>query len=139
TDSSAPAVPARAGALVALAPEPSGSPPDSVAAAELQRFLARVMDTVPACLAAAWIDLAARQVLQLRAPDTGQIIGTAILGQAITELFQSSNLQRIEKLFKDSHGLAVDERHYSQEIVIITENCFGILFRSRSRVDRALV
>jgi hypothetical protein len=97
------------------------------------------MDTVPACLAAAWIDLARRQVLQLHWPDTEQIIGAAVLGEAITELFQSSNLQRIEKLFKGPQGSADDERHYCQEIIIVTEDCFGILFRSRSRVDRALV
>jgi hypothetical protein len=137
-DSTASTVPTEAGAPAAPAPETSGLPPDSVAAAELQRFLARVMDTVPACLAAAWIDLARRQVLQLRGPDRGEIIGTAILGKAITELFHSSNLQRIEKLFKDSRRLADDERHHSQEIIIITEDCIGILFRIRSRVDRAL-
>jgi hypothetical protein len=138
TDSTASTVPAQAGALAASAPETCAGPPDSFAAAELQRFLARVMDTVPACLAAAWIDLAGRQVLQFCGPDTGHTIGAAILGKAITELFQSSNLQRIEKLFEGSHG-SDDERHYSREIVIVTEDCFGILFRSRSRVDRALV
>jgi hypothetical protein len=141
TDSTAATVPtqAGAGASPAPAPETSSVQPESVEAPELQRFLARVMDTVPACLAAAWINLNRRQVLQLRWPDTDKIIETAILGKAITELFQNSNLQRIEKLFKGSQGLADDERHHSQEIVIITEDCFGILFRSRSRVDRALV
>jgi hypothetical protein len=97
------------------------------------------MDTVPACLAVAWIDLAKRQVLQLHWPDTEQIGDAAILGEATTELLASSNLARIEKLFTGSEGSDDDARHCCQEIVIVTEDCFGILFRSQSRVDRALV
>jgi dynamin family protein len=139
TDSAASTAPTQAGAPAAPAPETSEDPPDSAAAAEQQRFLARVMDTVPACLAAVWIDLAGRRVPQLRRPDTGEIIGTAILGKAITELFQSSNLQRIEKLFKGSSGPADDDTHSSEEIVIITDDCVGILFQNRPKVDRALM
>jgi hypothetical protein len=80
-------------------------PPESVVAAELRRFLARVMETVPACLAAAWVDLAGRKVLQLCGPDS-EILGTTALGEAVTELFRGSNVQRIEGLFRRSHGLA---------------------------------
>jgi hypothetical protein len=113
--------------------------PDPAEAAELQPFLARVMETVPACLAAAWIDLAGRKVLQLRWPDTDQTAEAATLGEAITELFQGGNVPRIEELFRRSRGLTDSERRYFQEIVIITEDCVGILLRVRSRVDRVLV
>jgi Dynamin family len=121
------------------APETSSVPPESAEAAELQRFLARVMETVPACLVAAWVDLAGREVLQLRGPDTGEILRTTALGKAVTELFQGSNLQRIEGLFRRSRGLAEDERHYFQEIAIIADACVNIFLRDRSRADRGLV
>jgi Dynamin family len=120
-------------------PGTSGVPPQPVAAVELQSFLAKVMETVPACLAAAWIDLAKRQVLLLRGLEAGEIAGSAVLGEAITELFQGSNVQRIEGLFKRSRGLANDERHYFQEIVIVADGCVGIFLRDQSRTDRSLV
>jgi len=124
----------------APAPETSSAPPEPDAAADLQRFLARVMESVPACCAAAWVDLAGRAVLQLRGPDnTGEIPGITALGEAVTELFQGSNVQRIEGLFRRSRGLAEDERHYFQEIVIIADDCVGIFLRDQSRADRSLI
>jgi Dynamin family len=122
------------------APETSSAPQESVVGAELQRFLARVMESVPACCAAAWVDLAGREVLQLCGPDdTGEIPGTTALGEAVTELFQGSNVQKIEGLFRRSRGLAEDERHYFQEIVIIADDCVGIFLRDQSRADRSLI
>jgi hypothetical protein len=120
-------------------PDTSSVPPESVEAPELQRFLARVMETVPACLVAAWVDLARREVLQLRGSDTGEVLGTTALGEAVTELFRGSNVQKIEGLFRRTHGLGEDERHYIQEIVIIADDCVGIFLRDHSRADRGLV
>jgi hypothetical protein len=125
--------------IATTAPGTSDIPPAPAAAADLQGFLATVMETVPACLATAWIDLAGRQVLQFRGPDAGEIAGTTALGEAITDLFQGANVQRIEGLFKRSRGLAEDERHYFQEIVIIADDCVGIFLRHQSRGDRSLV
>jgi dynamin family protein len=121
------------------APEASRVATEPAVAAELQRFLARVMETVPACLAAAWVDLSGRAVLQLRGPDAGESLGSTALGAAVTALFQGGSVQRIEELFRRSRGLTEDERHYSQEIVIISDDCVGIFLRDQSRADRSLV
>jgi hypothetical protein len=120
-------------------PETSDLPPETADAVELQRFLATVMETVPACLASAWIDLTGRSVLQFRGPEGDETVETAALGEAVTDLFQGSNVQRIEQLFKRFRGLAEDERRYFQEIVIISDDCVGIFLRHPSRTDRSLV
>jgi Dynamin family len=126
-------------AMGTAASETSAVPLDPVAAAELQSFLAKVMETVPACLAAGWIDLAGRRVLQLRGIEADLVVGSASLGEAITELFQGDNVRRIEGLFKRTRGLIEDDRHYFREIVIAADGCVGILLRGPSRADRALV
>jgi hypothetical protein len=109
------------------------------AASELQRFLATVMKIVPGCLVAAWTDLAGRQILEFRGPGADEIVETTALGEAITDLFQGRSAQTIEQLFKRFLGLAEDERHYFNEIVIITDDCIGVFLRHRSRTDRCLV
>jgi hypothetical protein len=106
---------------------------------EPQAFLARLAEAVPACLAAAWIDLAEREVLLLHGLDLSAVTDDRPLGEAITELFQGANVQMIESLFRRSRGLAEDQTHYFQEVFIITDDCLGVFLRSQSRADRALV
>jgi hypothetical protein len=125
--------------VTATEPEMSSVPPESDGAVELQRFLATVMETVPACLASAWIDLTGRRVLQFQGPEGDDTAGSTALGEAVTEMFQGGNVQRIEQLFKRFRGLAEDERRYFQEIVIMSDDCMGIFLRHQSRGDRSLV
>ena len=109
------------------------------AAAALQGFLAKVMNTVPGCLTAAWIDLSGRRVLELRGFEADDDMGSQSLGDAIAELFQGGQVRAIEEVFKRSRGVAEDEKHHFREIVIVADGCVGILLRDRSRADRSLV
>jgi GTPase SAR1 family protein len=109
------------------------------AAAALQSFLVKVMNTVPGCLSAAWIDLSGRRVLELRGFEADDDVGSQSLGNAIAELFLGGQVRAIEGVFKRSRGVAEDENHYFREIVIVTDGCVGILLRDRSRADRSLV
>ena len=108
-------------------------------AAAPQNFLAKVMNTVPGCLSAAWIDLSGRRVLELRGFEADDEIGSEALGNAIAELFQGNRVRAIEAAFKRARGAAEDENHYFREIVIVADGCVGILLRDRSRADRGLV
>jgi hypothetical protein len=133
------AVPAPANA----AAEPADDKPAPAPASESERFLTRVMETVPACLAAAWIDLAGRELLLLREHAPGDIANSevainGVLGKAITDLFHGANVEKIESAFRHSRGRPEAERHYFQEIFILTDDCVGIFIRSSSRTDRAL-
>jgi Dynamin family len=112
---------------------------DPSARAEPETFLAKLAETVPACLAAAWIDLDGREVLVFHGYEPAVTADTGPVGDAITELFQGTNVKRIESLFRRSRGLAGDQTLGFQEVVIITDDCLGIFLRSESRTDRALV
>jgi hypothetical protein len=107
--------------------------------AALQGFLARVMNTVPGCLSAAWIDLSGRRVLEFRGIEADEDFGSQPLGHAIAELFQGDRVRAIEGVFKRTRGAAADDKHYFREIVIVADGCVGILLRDRSRADRCLV
>jgi hypothetical protein len=116
------------------AAEPADMKPAPPPVPESERFLMRVMETVPLCQAAVWVDLAGREVLLLREHAKGDV--SAILGKAITDLFQGANLGKIDSAFGRGRGEV--ERHGAQEIFIITDDCVGVLLRSSSRPDRAL-
>lgn len=125
--------------MEAAASAASAVPLNPVAAAELQIFLVRTIQDVPACLAAAWIDLTGRRVLQLHGVDLNDVTGPPSLGEAIADLFQGGHVRTIEGLFKRARGMPKDERHYFQEIIIIADEYVGVLLRDQSRGDRGLV
>jgi hypothetical protein len=142
TDSaSAVAAEADAAQVVEMAASETVSDAGMVAgtAAVPQNFLAKVMNTVPGCLSAAWIDLSGRRVLELRGFEADDDMGSEALGNAIAELFQGNQVRAIETAFKRARGAAEDENHYFREIVIVADGCVGILLRDRSRADRGLV
>lgn len=130
--------PAAAGmAASAASPAPTAVEPVAVPVSEEERFLARVMDTVPACLATSWIDLAGRELLLFRERESGDAAVSDILGAAIADLFQGPNVQKIESAFLGARGPTGDELHSFKEIFIMTDDCVGVFLRSPSRIDRA--
>jgi hypothetical protein len=122
-----------------VASRTAGDLSDPSARAEPEIFLAKLAETVPACLAAAWIDLDGREVLVFHGDEPAVTANTGPVGDAIAKLFQGPNVKKIEALFRRSRGLAGDQTHYFQEIFIITDDCLGVFLRSESRTDRALV
>lgn len=121
-----------------VAPAEAQPHPKPASPTESERFLARVMETVPACRAAAWVNLAGRQVLHLREQARGDTAAGAALGPAITELFQGANVEKVEGAFRRARGRSEGPLHYFQEIVIMTDGCVGVFLRSARRGDRAL-
>jgi hypothetical protein len=131
------AAPAAATASV-LEEAPVAALPVAVPVPEPEHFLARVMETVPACLATAWIDLAGRRLLLLRERDLGDVAASNVLGEAIADLFQGPNVQQLERTFGGTRGTTGDQPHHFQEVFIMTGDCVGVFLRSSSRTDRAL-
>jgi hypothetical protein len=114
-------------------------PRESDALAAPQALLEGLAATVPACLAAGWIDLAKREVLLFYGHEPAVTADTGPVGEAITELLQGRPVNRIESPLRRSRGLADDQTHYFREIFIATDECLGAFLRSDSRADRALV
>jgi Dynamin family len=109
------------------------------AADDLQVFLATVMETVPACRAAAWIDLAERRVLRLSGVEPDGDISRAHLGNAIADLLQGKHVPKIDELTRRTRRPAKGDSHAVREIVVTSKECVGILLRDPFRPDRALL
>jgi hypothetical protein len=77
--------------------------------------------------------------LLFREREPGATAASAALGEAITDLFQNANVRRVDAAFTHARGRPEDERHYLQEIFIMTDDCVGVFLRPSSRADRALV
>jgi len=107
--------------------------------ADLKAFLATVMQTVPACRAAAWIDLAERRILRFDGAETGGDTGEAQLGQAIAGLFQGKHMRQIDELTRRPRRPAKGDNQTLREIIITSKECVGILLRAPFQPDRALV
>jgi len=117
----------------------SSSSVDELGHLEVRVFLLKVMAAVPSCLTAAWIDLDTHRILHCSGVDAEEMAASPSLGPAISNLFQGDNVQLIEKLFKSARGLDQEQGHYFKEIALIATDCLGIMVRSPSRADRALV
>jgi hypothetical protein len=117
--------------------------PDAVAdlpegAADLQSFLATVMETVPACRAAAWINLAERSVLRLSGMTDGGI-GHAQLGQAIVDLLNGEQMRKIDEMIRRLRRPAKRDSKNLREVIISSKESVGILLQDPFRPDRALL
>jgi hypothetical protein len=131
-------------------PQPSPLAPPAAAAAptalpahpddpRARAFLLKVLDDVPSCLSALWIDLEARRVLDCCGAGADEIAASGSLGVAVTNFFQGDKVQTFERHFKHVRGMDDDDRHYFKEIVLVAPACLGIMFRIPWRGDRALV
>jgi dynamin family protein len=112
-----------------------GLPPE--ASADLQTFLTTVMETVPACRAAAWIDLAERRVLRLNGTEGNG--GNARLGQAIADLLRGEHIRKVDQMTRRPPRPARGDSQSLKEVIISSKECVGILLLAPFRPDRALV
>jgi hypothetical protein len=109
------------------------------AAADLQTFLATVMETVPACQAAAWINLAERRVLRLNGIRTDGNTRHARLGQAIADLLRGEHIRKIDQMIRRPRRTARGDSLSLREVIISSKGYVGVLLLAPFRSDRALV
>jgi Dynamin family len=112
-------------------------PPVDPATAELEAFLVTVMQTVPACRAAAWIDVAGRRVLRLSGM-THSDTGYAQLGQAIADLLHGKHIRKVDEMIRRLRGPAKRDSQNLREIIISSKESVGIVLQDPFRPDRAL-
>src|SRR5262245_30668238 len=84
----------------------------------LQVFLAAVMETVPACRAAAWIDLAERRVLRLNGIGTVANTSHAQLGRAIADLLHGEHMRKVDEMTRRLRRPAKRDSQNLREIII---------------------
>ena len=105
----------------------------------LDSVLREAQRIVPECVAAGVIDMNTGMLLAVKTVDSHPQEVLDMLAAATSELFQGQNVVEIERTFKRLRGVADDDQHYFQEIVIFSDNLLHIFQRCKRHTDTILV
>ena len=104
----------------------------------LDTVLNKIQQTVPECLAVGYVDMTTGMLLGVRTLDSHPAEVLELVAAATADLFQGSNVTAIESMFKKSRGLADDDHHYFQEIIVMSDNLLHIFLRG-SKYDNQVL
>lgn len=105
----------------------------------LDSVLARVVNQVPECLAAGYVDMVSGMLLGAKTVDSHPQEVLDMVAAATSDLFQGQNVTAIEKLFRKSRGQAEDGAHYFKEVMVLSENLLHVFLRGRQNPDHAFI
>jgi hypothetical protein len=61
-----------------------------------------------------------------------------LLAAATADLFQGSNVVTIENMFKKARGVAMDDHHYFQEMIVNSDNLVHVFMRGKTNQDHVV-
>jgi hypothetical protein len=100
-----------------------------------EEVLQKSVTTVPECVAAGYVDLSSGMLLGIRTVDSHPTEVLELLAAATADLFQGNNVTLIEDIFKKARGLAADNHHYFQEIIVNSDNLIHVFMRAKSNEE----
>jgi len=99
----------------------------------IDQAMQKAITTIPECVAAGFIDLSSGMLLSIKTVDSHPSEVMDLLAAATTDLFQGSNVQTIEHIFKKARGLPADDgHHYFQEIIVNSDNLVHLFLRGKT-------
>jgi len=101
--------------------------------ANLNDALQTAISSIPECLAAGFIDLSSGMLLGIKSVDSQPTEVVELLAAATADLYQGTNVQMIESIFKKARGLQDDGTHYFQEIIINSDNLIHVFLRGKNQ------
>lgn len=105
----------------------------------LDTALANVQTTVPECVASGFVDMTTGMLLGVKTVDSHPQEVLDLVAAATGDIFQGNNVAAIENLFKKSRGVAQDNHHYFQEIIILSDNLIHVFQRCKKNSNLVLV
>lgn len=105
----------------------------------LDKALNTAVAAVPECVAAGYVDMTTGMLLGVKTVDSHPTEVLELVSAATADLFQGTNVQMIENLFKKSRGVKQDDHHYFQEMVILSDNLIHVFSRCKGNEDHVVV
>jgi hypothetical protein len=105
----------------------------------LDDAISEAQRTVPECVASGLVDMKTGMLLGIRTVDSHPQEVIDLVAAATGDLFQGTNVITIEKMFKQSRGVAQDDHHYFQEIVVLSDNLIHVFQRCKRNADLVFV
>jgi hypothetical protein len=104
----------------------------------LDDALQSAISSIPECVAAGYVDLSSGMLLGVKTVDSHPAEVMDILAAATSDLFQGTNVELIESLFKKARGITDENMHYFQEFIINSENLLHVFLRSKKYPDHVV-
>ena len=105
----------------------------------LDKALTEVQASVPECVAVGFVDMKTGMLMGIRTVDSHPQEVIDLVAAATGDLFQGTNVATIESMFKKIRGLADDDHHYFQEVIVISDNLIHVFQRCKRSEDMVLV
>lgn len=103
--------------------------------ANLDHTLAASVSSIPECIAGGYIDIKSGMLLSMKTVDSQPTEVIDLLAAATGDLFAGKNVIAIEQIFKKARGLAQDDHHYFQEMIINSDNLIHVFLRGKRYPD----
>ncbi|MEY2632217.1 MAG: hypothetical protein RIR00_871, partial [Pseudomonadota bacterium] len=101
----------------------------------LDQTLANAVNGIPECVAAGYVDIASGMLLSMKTVDSHPSEVIDMVAAATADLFAGPNIVTIENMFKKARGVAMDNHHYFQEIIVNSDNLIHIFLRGKLYPD----
>jgi hypothetical protein len=105
----------------------------------LDKALNNAVKNVPECVAAGYVDLATGMLLGVKTVDSHPDEVLEVVAAATADLFQGTNVTLIESMFKKARGVAMDDHHYFQEMIINSDNLIHVFLRGKANENHVIV
>lgn len=105
----------------------------------LNEAIRTVVNTVPECVAAGFIDMSTGMLLGYKTVDSHPQEVIELLAATTSDVFQGPNIVTIENIFKKIRGMESDPEHYIREIVMTSKNLIHVFVRCKNQQDQVLV
>ena len=106
---------------------------------KLDQQLNTAVASIPECLAAGYVDIASGMLLAVKTVDSHPSEVLDLVAAATADMFAGPNVSMIEKMFKKSRGVANDNHHYFQEIIVNSDNLLHVFMRGKRYPDYVAV
>ncbi len=101
----------------------------------LDAVLQKSVSEVPDCVAAGVVDLTTGMLLAIKTVDSHPSEVMDVLAAATADMFQGNNVQMIENIFKKARGVANDDHHYFQEMIVNSDNLVHVFSRCKTNEE----
>lgn len=105
----------------------------------LEATIQSSISSIPECVAGGYVDMSTGMLLGVKTVESHPQEVLDFVSAATADLFQGENVVTIEKMFKKNRGLADDDHHYFQEILVFSDNLLHIFQRCKNNTDHAVV
>src|SRR5262245_39491182 len=105
----------------------------------LDSVLQEMQRSVPECVATGFVDMKTGMLLGVKTVDSHPQEVLDLVAAATGDLFQGQNVSAIEDMFKKGRGIARDNHHYFQEVIVLSDNLLHVFQRCKRNEDLVVV